>query len=536
MPWTLVGLTAGAWELRDPLAPATQPAPGVAEAQAPLAWMDSASVVVGEGAAWAGFGSGLAVAQGWLRPPGARQPRAVFTSVSGQTGLDRTGLFLARGDAAHWTRLGAVTDERGAIGDLAKSGYHLWTIASGLHRGAHAFEASFAQRGAGEGERLGIAESARGQSGAIGWNWTASGDSLGVRFSRGLDGRELVPVVEFDPPLAPVRRDASENVLELVASRSRTRLPLALRLALRESRVVQVIGTAAGPRYRTEWSDRSWWFAASTSRPFGEGTLDLVLGAGHDRAPSRPRDRDVIAPSLAWRVRRDDANVRVFLERVATPVWSDLDPLTAPFLQHTWAGGFEASKAGRSPLSGSVLVLAGRTANRATLLRSPLRAQSLYFGWQMDERRYNFLLLQPTLAANLGAAGADASAYLVGRGRVSDQPRVDPSLGARAGAWCAFKLFQGDMGVKLRGQAAYVGVRETDLRNALVLNETLPGYASLSASAAITLGDATVTFRMDGLENERHPETWADIGPDGYRLALDSGKQYRFELVWPLFN
>ena len=82
-----------------------------------------------------------------------------------------------------------------------------------------------------------------------------------------------------------------------------------------------------------------------------------------------------------------------------------------------------------------------------------------------------------------------------------------------------------------------MGARETDTRYEVLPTAVLPGYGTYSLTAAVTLGDATMTLCIDGLENERHPETWADISqPGGTVLARDSGRQYRFELVWPLFN
>jgi hypothetical protein len=230
--------------------------------------------------------------------------------------------------------------------------------------------------------------------------------------------------------------------------------------------------------------------------------------------------------------------VRVFFERVVDPVWSDLSPSVRSFLQHTWTGGFEAEAGRGSPATGSIRLLAGRTANRATQFRNPIRAASLVVGQEPDGHRYNFLMLESALAARWRAVALDATGFALARGHSAAQPRVDPSLGGRAGAGGAFKLFEGDLRVRLRVQAAYVGVRETDTRvlsrEGLSTDAVLPGYSTYSATASLTLGDATIVLRGDGLEGVRHPLTWFDYGAE--RIALDGGRQFRAEVTWPLFN
>jgi hypothetical protein len=98
-------------------------------------------------------------------------------------------------------------------------------------------------------------------------------------------------------------------------------------------------------------------------------------------------------------------------------------------------------------------------------------------------------------------------------------------------------MFANDLGVRLRGAAAWIGPRDTDTRDPIFGDVSLPGYATLSASVELTLGDATIRLLADGLEGERHDQTWLDLsGAPDVRLARTAGRIGRFELVWPLFN
>ncbi|HTR96722.1 MAG TPA: hypothetical protein VMH61_02375, partial [Candidatus Acidoferrales bacterium] len=338
MPWTFAGLTNGAWDLSDPLAPAILPFPGMPEAQAPLAWYDSASVVVGQGAGWRGFGAGLVEAQGFVRPPGGRKPRAVLTVVNGSSSIDRNGIFLTRGDDRTWVRGGAVGDKRGSIGDLDIAGDHLWEIAGGTRRGSSALDFGFSQRGLGESQRAGVGESGSGQSGDLGWTWSKSGDSLSARFSRGFDGRNLFAIGNDTPPL---RREASEDDWDFAGRHRDGARVLELHFTLRDARVRRRIENPLTPPTLNDWSDRSWWLASRLTSPFAGGALDLELGGGFDRAPALVQQRRQLAPSAQWTKGPESLRLRLFLERTVDPVWSDLDALTKPFMQDTWTSGAE---------------------------------------------------------------------------------------------------------------------------------------------------------------------------------------------------
>ena len=539
-PWVYAGLAVGGFELRDPLAPARLPAPGIAEAQVPLAWYDSATVVVGEGAAERGFGAGLAVASGWMRPPDGGNPRAVFTGISGAHGLDRNGVLITRGDPDNWMRIGAIGGKRGAIGTLNKAGEHLWCVSAGRRRGAQGIDVSFVQRGMGEAQTVGAGESGRGQAGTAGWAWGRNGDSLGVRFARGFDSRAYFLVGADAGAGSPFssRRSSSERTLDVLAHRQRGDTGYGLHIERSVSVVTQGSSFGDGSYALARWSTQTLWLAATHTRPLRAGILALSLGLGRDPTMARAADRNVVAPAVTWHLDQGSQRVRVFFERVVDPVWSDLDRDFAPFLQHTWTGGFGADAGIGAPASASLNLLAGRTANRATMFRNPIRAEELGVGLRADGHRYNFLALQPAVSARWRRLVLDASGFALANGHSSAQPRVDPALGGQAGAGGGFSLFTGDLGVKLRAQAAYIGARESDTRvldrNGLSTDATLPGYATFSATATMTFGDATIVIRGDGLEGRRHALTWFDYVHEG--IALDGGRQLRAEVVWPLFN
>jgi hypothetical protein len=533
MPWTFAGLTAGAWTLRDPLAPAGAPVPGVAEAQAPLAWYDSAAVAVGEDAAWSGWGSGLVVARGYVRAPGGRKPRAMFSIVSGGDGIDRNAIFINRGDETSWMRGGAVGDKRGGVGDLDVAGDHLWTVAAGSTRGNHAFEAGFTQRGMGESQVTGIPESGRGQSGHLGLRGWIGQDSLTVRLTRGFDSRigyDLLPSANYGSFL---HRDAQENGAEVQLWHRRIAALWGVRLAVRDANVMRELGVPAGLSPRSEWSTRSAWLSARALRPFAGGVLDLQVGGGTDRSAGR----SPLVPGASWKLAQGDHSLRLFLERAYVPVWSDLAPGVAPFRQDTWAGGFEAGGGDPRRGTGNLLVLAGRTGARATEWRYPLRGVTEVTGWTRDAAAYRFLLVQGSASRRWRALTGDATGYALARPRSASQPRVDPAVGGKAGLEGRFAVFAGDLGVRLRVEGAYVGARETDTRLAGLDDVTLPGYSSLAFSATITLGDATIVVRGDRLAGDRQSETW--LNPNAFPdlvLSRDTGPQWRTELTWPLFN
>ncbi|MCC6350078.1 MAG: hypothetical protein IT347_10875 [Candidatus Eisenbacteria bacterium] len=531
IPPVFAGLSAGGFELRDPLAPAALPAPGVAEAQAPLAWYDSATVVVGEGAAWRGFGTAIASATPVLAPPTSRKPRSVWTVVSGDAGLDRNGIYVSRGDERSWVRGGAVADQREVAGDLERAGDHLWLVNGGARRGRHVLDGSFAQRGSAERQRVGAADAAKGESGSFGWSWSDSIRALSARLSRGRDARESFAAGDVIYPW--VRREAQSNVAELAGSLRRGRGELGARIEVRQGRVSREY---AGSATRDTWEEHAVWAAARVIAPVGSGRLELELGGGRHDAPSRRRERWQMSPALVWRAGGAARSLRVFAERVVDPVWSDLSAGVRPFVQDSWVSGAEVRAARRNAHAGA-LALTGSTGGRAVLVRFPVRDVALLQGWEAEDERYRFAFASAEAGVSWRVLSLEGSGYLLAREGDRLARRVDPAVGATAAVGAAFRLFTGDLGVRLRAEASWIGERETDTRDALFGDVTLPGYATLAARGEFTLGDATFVLRADGLENVRHEETWLDLAsaPD-LRLARDSGRTFRFEMIWPLFN
>jgi hypothetical protein len=532
MPWTFAGLAAGGFELRDPLAPAALPMPGVAEAQAPLAWYDSAAVVVGEGAAWRGFGAALASGELIVAPPTGRKPRSVWTAVSGSNAIDRNGISVARGDERSWFRGGAVAGRRGGIGDLDLAGDHLWTLGGGVRRGANLVEASFAQRGMGERQVFGFGESAKGETGSAAWAWSDGLRDLSLRASRGHDARESFGIGGYLSSVS--RRDAQTDAVELMGVKRGNGREWAGRIEVTDGLVTRWTGSAAN---REAWRERSVWGALRHERPFAGGRIELELGGGHHDAATRSAERWQLAPAASWRLVRGGRSLRLFGERAVAPIWSDLAAGAVAFVQDSWIGGMEAGAKGAASHAG-ILVLAGSVGGRASFFRYPIRDLGLYYGYAADPSRYGFVLGSAEAATSWRALGAEVSGYGITAGSNPGRLRTDPATGASSALTGAFRLFAGDLGVKLRAQGAWVGPRYADTHVPGYFDDArLPGYATFSATAELTLGDATMVFRGDGLEDVRREQSWLDLGayPEAV-LARDSGKTFRFELIWPLFN
>lgn len=532
LPWVFAGLASGGFDVRDPLTPVALPYPGVAEAQAQLAWYDSAVVVFGEGGAWHGFGAPVVSAEPVLVKLERREAQTVWTVVNGEQSIDRNAISFARGDRRSWVRAATVSSRRAAVGDLGSAGNHMWNVLLGGRRGAYVLEGSFSQRGSAESQLVGLEDAAKGQSGYGKWEWSDSTSTIMLRYSRGRDERESF---SSSPDIAYVygRREAQANVAEAEATTLRGAAEYAVRVEARESHVERRLGTSPD---RTRWSEQALWVATRASRPLGPGRLDLQVGGGYHDAPELSDERTQLAPSVAWRVTSGSRMLRIFAERALNPVWSDLAPGTPAFMQDTWTGGAEARAAGTHARA-AVLVLAGSTGGRAVLLRFPIRDAALRLGWEREPERYDFTLSSAEAAANWRWLGGDASGFFLARQGDEIQNRVDPSVGGTAGLSATFRLFANDLGVRVRGGAAWIGPRDTDTRVPSFGDVSLPGYTTLSASVELTLGDATIRVLGDGLEGERHDQTWVDPNPNQeLRLARTAGRIARFELVWPIFN
>jgi outer membrane receptor protein involved in Fe transport len=120
--------------------------------------------------------------------------------------------------------------------------------------------------------------------------------------------------------------------------------------------------------------------------------------------------------------------------------------------------------------------------------------------------------------------------FVLGRESHAIQPDVDPAAGFRAWAESRFALFQNDLGVLLRLDAAGVGERESEAVTPL----TIPGYVTFGLTARLELGDALVTIRARNLEDRRRIQPWVDLATG--REALSPGRTIETSLTWTLFN
>ena len=269
-----------------------------------------------------------------------------------------------------------------------------------------------------------------------------------------------------------------------------------------------------------ERRDRSWWGAVEAARRLGSGTGHIGVGGGDDDATGA-----VIAPEAAWDGRWRGIATRLGASRLAVPVWSDLARDEKPFRQDTWAGTLEA-RTGARATTVALAVVGGRTRSRALLVPAPLDEQWLRSGARVDAETYRFVLAVGQVTSRRGPWVGGAEGYVLGDGRTA--PGTSPRGGARAWLEARAHAFQGDLGIRLRVEAAGVGARTANDGAAL------PGFATLGAAATLTLGDAVLVVRGANLENADHPETWIDTVTGA--PALSPRRQLRTTLTWRLYN
>jgi hypothetical protein len=518
-PWVLAGLARGAWGVTAPVTGIRYPAlPGAPSALEPLAWCDSLEVSTGEGAGLGGYDAPLA----WVRPGPGRQAaprsRAMFHVLNGDFDLDETGLAIERGDSLRAMRVGAFSGDRGERGGLALAGAHLWGGSGTLRRGRHSFEGGYAQRGVASLLKGGEEEALRAESGWVGYGVSAG--RLRAALSAARDravGESFLPARDV---YAWSRRDAERNQVALEAGASREGRDLALRAEWSESRVRRTEGPAFDRRAKT------LWVAARLAQQAREGTLEVALGAGHHDA----LDRWDLAPSAAYRFDVAPFSGRVVLERLLAPVWSDLAPGVAPFLQSTWVAGCEVDASAGASLDARVAFLLGTSRDRAIVSRLPLEEQWLRAGLRPDPGRYDFGLLTAAGAWRWRRASGALEGFALARDPGALQPAVDPSFGGRASAGVRFQAFGGDLDVTLRAEMEAIGPRESEA----AVPRRLPGYASAGLAGEFGLGDARVTVRVRNLEDRIRPETWIDSATG--REAEGVGREFRVGIAWRLFN
>ncbi|HEY3216316.1 MAG TPA: hypothetical protein VGK93_07475 [Candidatus Eisenbacteria bacterium] len=525
----------GAWDTFEPeRAPQGTPFPGVMGMQTPLTWFDTVAVAGDQDASWNGFGGALARVRAESRPvprplAGRARAQADAMASSGSSAYDEDGFTLRRGDSLSWLRVETLSWNRGGIGSLGDAGRHLYGFAGSRSRGAHRVEGSFAQRGAASALEDLEEQAVTGASGHLGYTHAVPHGRLHLKIRRGYDHRE-----SFGLLLPFSRRDAQELGAEAEVEGEAKGAAWGARLTWQRSKLVRT--SPGGPAEERRASAE--WLALRGDQVMGGGWLSAGLGAGrHDGV-----DRFELAPSLGYRFGAGPFAGRLVLERVLAPVWSDLAAGQSPFLQSTWSGGLELNATHRLGSQAWVSWRMGRTRDRALLARLPLEDLWLRSGFRADPNDYDFGLLAvgAELRERFGSLGGEAF-HLV-RDRTAAPPLVDPRRGGRGYAELRFALFQGDLGVQLRGEVEAVGSRETDTTGWAIRTgfggapapRFLDGYVGFGASAAFTLADAVVTVRVRNLQDRVRPEPWVDLRTGSE--ALGPGREFRLAIHWRLFD
>lgn len=526
-----LGLAAGGWSHTDPFGSAAPMWPAQTALAPPSAWADSVVVRMGGMGAGRGFGAPLLGVRSLAVRPLGRKARAVLTVLNGGSAVDRSSLLLDRGDERAWFRGGSFGARQGAIGSMDLAGEHLWFASGGTVRGDHETWGSYTQAGIGAQQALGgLREGGRSENGSAGWRWARGAREMSVELRRFHEGRDSRGNgIDFPES----RRDAASEGAGLGIGDSLAIGRLALRVDAGRERVVRVTPSEDEPR--EEWKAAHVWASLTLARGWLGGDVLLALGGGRHDAAARAAERWQLAPSAEWEVRREGWSVRAHADRTVTPVSTDLAPGVAAFTQDVWLGGLEAEAGSRASHWASAGVAAGRVAQRATLLRYPLRDLALRIGWRHEEGGERLAILALAAGTRAGPLRFDARGSAQTRPSGTTQPRVDPALAARAGVEAAFALFTGDLQLRLRGEAAYVGERELEsTAYSGVEPRRLPGYATLSLHARATLGDATLGVRVTNVEDARRPQVWID--PATGEPALGASRHLCFEIVWPLFD
>lgn len=531
--WTLAGLPRGAWRLDGPIGASPTAGPGVREAEAPRAWFDSLAQVVGEGAAWDGWDGTIAHTRAFLARPAPGRARTVVTVTNGSSSTDRNAALFSRGDARGWIRAGATSDAHDGVGAIGPSGSHLWLGEAGWLRGEHTVSAQFSQRGTAMRQAIGAGEGAKGESGRLRWEWARETRWASASLERTWDARDSRAEAE-GVLLESSRRDAQRTGAAFEAGATAMGTRWSARLRADRERVRRPVDATTGNVF--DGKAERWWSALRAERALAGGTLGATLGCGW-HSVFRGRDEALqVAPEVVWRRAGAAADARVFAGRVVTPLWSDLEPGTAAFLQSTWHAGAEFGA--RRPGVGSVRLLgvSGVTDGAAGELRYPVADLALRGGLTRAADSRAFSLLSLAAAAGWRTFVAEAEGYASSVGDGPGLARFDPTFGATGRLEASFALFQDDLGVRLVGEASWIGDREAlvfDTSDQLV-PQSLAGYAAFNASAALALGDAIVRVRGLNLADERRPDVWVDPGTG--LAALGSGRQVFFELAWAFTN
>lgn len=479
---------------------------------------DSVAVRLLDGAAWSGFGSALARAEGLTTPQIAARGRTVVDLRGGSHGFDENALSIARGDARGWFSGEVMEGRLGERAGFAQTGRHLWGVGMGFNRGIHGFDAGYRQRGAAAALVSTEEESAGGEAGYARYTVNGPRGRLALKFSRALDHRESSSEF-FDWS----RRDAQGTRLELEGATGVGSGGLAARFAWEHARV-----TRAGiPSEQFLIGADVVWAGLRYERRVGEGTLEVGFGGGRHEGV----DKVTFAPSVAYLLGDHAVGARMAFERVLAPVWTDLAGGEDPFLQSTWAGAFEVHARGPAALARGGLLL-GSTTQRARVMRLPLDELWMREGIEHDGTRRRFALTTFDGRVTRWGLEAGVEGYAVARDRAEDEAQTDPTHGLRtSGAW-RFRTFSGDLGVTLRVSLDRVGARESEEFG--FPGRRLPGYWTSGASVAVTLADAVLVLRVRNLEDRPREEVWIDV--DTGSEALGPGREITLAATLRLSN
>jgi hypothetical protein len=522
-PWVLAGLVRGAWSLNEPdRMPAVHAGPGLAAAHAPLTWFDSLDVAQTGGAgAWQGFESAMVPVTGRVfgteraSTPGTRTV-TMFSFARGSSAAEENTLALARTDTLSSFRYEVASGQRGAVGPYEDAGAHRYGLSARLDRGAQRFEGRFAHRGeamAITGQAAG--ENAMGAGGSLAWSLRHPDDVLRLELRRATDWHE-----SDGWAIGPSRRDQDDDGAEVSWLHGTGNANLGVRVTGWRSHVRR---DSLGAELEDDKAT-GWWAAARATRPWGGLAADAALGLGAQEGSGGL----VMAPSAGLATGHGPITGQLRIERIATPVWTDLAPGVAPFLQDTWTSALTLA-AGDSARHVRVTGRIGRTLNRAIADRLPLQELWLRLGYRVDPDPYRFALvsLESEWSGRLG--GATLEGFALARPYRAIQSSVDPVNGLRASLDTGVRLFKNELDVRVRATGALVGARQSEATGAW-----FDPYATFNLAGVFTLSDATLVIEGLGVENRPQPLTWID--PRTGVSAIGPGLETRVSFSWRLFN
>ncbi|NOT32576.1 MAG: hypothetical protein HOP12_00220, partial [Candidatus Eisenbacteria bacterium] len=518
-PWALAGHVAGAWSIEDRLeAGGLAPLPGGRGVMPPLTGATSVATRWGGEGAWEGFGATLAktsVEREGLAP--GRGPMvSLFSFGRGSSAEARNDLYAARRDSTRFFA-GQVSEwERGGVGPFLVSGAHRYALVADIPTSRVRLSGAFAQHGIASAVTSGEASDLTGAAGWLRLGVPLVNGEATLRVGRSYDHRE-----SFGGILVYGRRDAQRAHVEAGWSRRTAAHEFSAVARFERAEVVRALTGFA----RTEWEEDELWTAARWRTPIFGGALEAALGAGHSAALSSSE----WAPTLAWSGRAASLPLRLVAERIVSPVWSDLAPGGLPFRQSLWSGSAE-TEFRSDPMRVRLHAGIGRTEARVLTSRLPIEAWWLRVGARSDPEPSTFALVSAELRAARGPFELTADGFVLQRTTESLEARVDPNAGGRARLELRGRLFENDLEVRLRGDVAFVGTRESEAPTP----DPLEAYVTFGAGVVATLGDVVMVVDARRLEDQPREEVWID--PLSGFPARGPGREFRFTFTWRFFD